>query len=108
MDRNLIGKTFALTQCNAWTWDDNQEVTISGLYMIEDLVYSDRSCGQCESGYWIFPAENADKGEGPMFFVDWFTFFEQVDPKGYGRMLVCEREMEFASEGLDVAELFRS
>lgn len=93
-----IGDTFALTQCKAWDQDGNTEGTISGLYMVEDRVYADRTCGQWESGYLIFPAKLAGLGEGPMYFVDDFEFLAQTNPKAYGRHLAEERETEWIAE----------
>jgi hypothetical protein len=100
-NQNLVGSTFALYGCKAWAEPDNSETTISGLYMVEDLVYADRTCGQAESGYLVFPAERAGTGDGPVYFVDSDTFMEQTKPKSYGRRLVEEREMEFMAERID-------
>jgi hypothetical protein len=96
-NRNIMGDTFALTLCPAWTEKNNEQTKVSGLFTVEDMVYADRTCGQWESGYWIFPAGDAS-GIAPMYFVDSYTFMEQADPRGFGRMLVQEREMEFAAE----------
>lgn len=98
MHNQMIGKTFALTSCKAWTSPDNEETQISGLFMVEELVYPDRSCGQYEGGFWVFRAEDAGTGEGPMWFVDGDTFFEQTDPQGYGRMLRIDRDSELYAE----------
>ena len=98
---NIIGKTFALTGAKVWTDPENEETRVSGLYMVEDIVYPDRTCGQYEGGLMVFPAECAGKGDGPMFFIDNDTFFEQTDPQGYGRMLVQEREIEWHAKDFD-------
>jgi hypothetical protein len=94
----IIGKTFALYGCKAWTVDDNSETAISGLFMVEELVYPDRSCGQWEGGYNVFPASYAASGEGPMYFVDDSTFMQQTAPKSYGRMLEMDRLADFQVE----------
>ena len=44
-----------------------------------------------------------------MYFVDSLTFFEQVDPQGYGRMLVQDREDDMLAAAEDVyADLFHN
>jgi hypothetical protein len=81
INRNNIGKKFALTGCKAWIESENEETLISGLFIVEDIVYLDRTCGQHESGYWVFRDDL--QPDAPMFFVDALTFCEQTDPRGY-------------------------
>jgi hypothetical protein len=107
-NHNIVGETFVFYGCKAWTDSDNSETTISGLYMVEDFVYPDRTFGQVEAGYWVFPAELAGQSdvEGPMYFVDAETFLEQTDPQSYGRLKVQEREDEWAAERAEEEQMY--
>jgi hypothetical protein len=107
-NHNIVGETFVLYGCKAWTDPDNSETTISGLFKVEDICLSDPTCGQWEHGYCVFPAELAGQSdvEGPMYFVDAETFLEQTDPQSYGRLKVQEREDEWAEQRAEEDQMY--
>ena len=119
------GKTVALTLCKAWR--GQEETTVSGLWIIEERIFYDRSAHQHESGFILVREDEADekavayaeaRADGGTLheqhmagvqavervremvevFIDDCSLWEQIDPQGYGRMLVQEREADFAAE----------
>lgn len=91
-----LGSTVALFGIPAWRHPGNEEVPIpGGLYVIEDVVYPDRTCGQWDGGYLIFPQGGED--DELHYFVTGYDLLEQVNPKSHGRCLVWEREQEWSA-----------
>ena len=108
MQRIEAGAVFALFGIEAWTEENNERISLpGGLWILEDRVFADRTCGQYDTGWWIFSAtseKESDDDSAPMFFVSDDSLREQADPKGYGRGLVQDREMDFLEEKQDEME----
>ena len=118
-NQNLLGGTFALFGAKVWTENANEEITVSGLFTVEDMVYSDRTCGQWEAGYWIF--RSGQEPDAPMFFIDAHAFCVQTQPYRFctyfaddGRLIgpveIWERDQMWAEEKFnkEYADLFNS
>lgn len=89
------GDTIVLNGAPGWN-ENNSRVTLTGLFDLEEWVIADHAAYQWESGWYLSPHETDD--EYMIVFVSWDVFCEQVYPKEHSKMLVQEREMEFAEE----------
>jgi hypothetical protein len=97
-NRDMIGKTFALTQCRAE--DEGISKTISGLYTVEEVELIDPATYSHRDGVWVFPTDDKTD-EARMYFIEHDDFIEQIDPKSYGYMIEQERECRLYEEEFD-------
>jgi hypothetical protein len=102
MKKITEGATVALTRCPAigtGTVDHGVE-EISGLFILVEFLPFEPSNYVWSPTWVVMSARTAYEGafEAPTWDVDAHVLFEQVDPQGYGRMLVQEREQRLAEE----------
>ena len=90
--------TVALYGCPARN-SAGHPVTLSGLFAVEEHWGVEPSA-YVWSPYWVVSRLDADPDdESEVYDVDDDVFLAQTDPKGYGRLLVQEREMVEYAEG---------
>jgi len=94
MPRNtMLGKTVALTQCPGHNYQ-GKPVKLSGLFDIEDGDGDERG----NNWFLVVPHGVTEAQDADWYDIDVDTLWEQYDPKGYGRYIVAERELEFEDE----------
>lgn len=95
-----VGKTIILWSCKGYN-DKGTEITLTGLFLVEDR-YTYEPANYCySSGYMCFPVGlnlTEEQAERAWAYIDDDQFIPQVAPKVWGEYLVMEREMEFWAE----------
>ena len=93
------GAIVCLYSCPARNIDEQEEVTISGLWTIETPTIESIRGG----GWLVFCRDESGKVEQPLYFVEDETMWAQTDPKSYGKYLAMERRRKFDRErGMEI------
>lgn len=91
------GTTIALVGCPAFI-ENHREITISGLYTLDEFMPADRSMGIYSPGWIVIPADYPSEEANEEFFVECDDLFAQACPKEYGEWLANERLDEMLME----------
>lgn len=89
-----LGRTVALTRCPAYDDGLGGDLTVSGLWTVEEYQPVEYGAGITSEYFTLASVQHTDEDGDPLYVtVDPYALIQQIDPAAHITMLADERDM---------------